>query len=118
MASVNIDKAKLEAMMRLKPTLEDTAAFFQCSARTIERYIHEHFNVTFVEFRTQRMVHTRHALIRKAIDKALNGDNTMLIFCLKNLCGWADKHEVAGNADAPLAMTLNYERKAKPSVNE
>lgn len=88
---VEIDLPKLKALMRLKPTLEDTAAFFECSIRTIERYIREQFDLSFVAFREQNMVHTRLNLVRKAIEKAERGDNTMLIFCLKNVCGWRDK---------------------------
>jgi len=88
---VDIDKQKLKALMRLKPTLADTAAFFECAERTIERFIREQFDVSFVDFREQNMVHTRLNLVRKAIDKAEKGDNTMLIFCLKNVCGWKDK---------------------------
>lgn len=89
----NIEEAKLKALMRLKPTLEDTAAFFECSPRTIEQYIRDNFDLTFRDFRDQNMVHTRFALIRTAIQKAEKGDNTMLIFCLKNLCGWKDKYD-------------------------
>lgn len=89
--SKDLDLAKLKALMRLKPSLDDTAAFFECSARTVERVINKHFKVSFVEFREQNMVHTRLNIVRKAISKAESGDNTMLIFCLKNLCGWRDK---------------------------
>lgn len=102
-----IDKPKLENLMRLKPTLEDTAAFFEVSARTIERFIRTEYDLTFVEFRQQRMVHTRHALVRKALEKALKGDNTMLIFCLKNLCGWSDKQDISANGDG-ININLNY----------
>lgn len=84
--------------MRLKPTLEDTAAHFECSTKTIQRFIRDNFDLDFVQFRDQNMVHTRHGIIRKAIEKAMAGDNTMLIFCLKNLCGWKDRYE----ADTPI----------------
>lgn len=98
--AASIDKQKLIGFMRMKPTLEDTGAFFETSPRTIERFIKKEFGLTFVEFRKQKMVHTRHALIRKAMEKALNGDNTMLIFCLKNMCGWRDKvEEVESESD-------------------
>lgn len=86
-----IDLPKLKALMRLKPSLEDTAAFFECSERTIERVIRAEFKLSFVDFRQQNMVHTRLNIVRKAISKAEAGDNTMLIFCLKNLCGWRDR---------------------------
>lgn len=98
----DIDEAKLKTLMRLKPSLEDTAAFFECSGRTIERYIKAKFNLTFFEFRDQRMVHTRLNIVRKAIEKAEKGDNVMLIFCLKNLCGWTDKQP----SEVPQVMQL------------
>lgn len=88
-----IDVAQLKAICRMKPTLKDCAAFFEVSEDTIERHIRKSDNCTFAEFRDKNMVHTRFSLIRTAIRKAENGDNTMLIFCLKNLCGWADKQE-------------------------
>lgn len=86
-----IDEHQLKTLMRLKPTLKDTAAFFECSEDTIEKRIKEIAKVSFTEFRDQNMVHTRFSLVRKAITKAESGDNTMLIFCLKNLCDWRDK---------------------------
>lgn len=88
-----IDIEQLAAFCRLKPTLEDTAAFFKCNPRSIERIIKNNTGLTFIEFRSQNMVHTRHGLIRKAIQKAMAGDNTMLIWTMKNLCGWTDKVE-------------------------
>lgn len=112
--SGKIDIEKLKAFMRMKPTLEDTAAFFEVNPRTIERFIRDNFDLTFVEFRAQNMVHTRHALIRTALRKAIEKeDNTMLIFCLKNMCGWADKFEHIADIKAkvsnknPLADIIN-----------
>jgi len=32
-------------------------------------------------------------LQQKAIEQALKGNTTLMIFCLKNLAGWADKVE-------------------------
>jgi hypothetical protein len=84
-----IDPAKLQALMRLKPTLEDTAAFFECHPRTVERFIRENFDLSFAEFRDRGMVHTRMELIRLALKKADKSD-TMHKFCLKNLAGWVE----------------------------
>ena len=91
--TVIIDPEQLAAFMRMKPSLADTAAFFKCGETSIAEYIRANFNLTFREFRDQNMVHTRHDLIRTALSKAKQGDNIMLIFCLKNLCGWSDKPE-------------------------
>lgn len=88
---VDIDMDKLATLMRFKPTLADAAAFFKCSEDTIERRIRAQTGLTYAEFRDQNMVHTRFSLVQKAIDKALKGDNIMLIFCLKNLAKWSNK---------------------------
>ncbi len=101
--AIDIESAKLKALMRLKPTLEDTAAFFECSTKSIQRFIRDEWDLDFVQFREQNMVHTRLALIRKAIDKAEKGDNVMLIFCLKNVCGWKDKWD----NDTPTATVTS-----------
>lgn len=91
---IEIDENQLKGLCRLKPRIEDVAAFFGCSHDTIERRVREFGYDTFASFREQNMVHTRFSLIRKAIQKAESGDNVMLIFTLKNLCGWSDKNEI------------------------
>lgn len=88
-----IDPDKLKALMRLKPSLADAAAFFDRDTRTIQRHIEQHFGVGFKEFRETHMVHTRLALVRKAIQMGEAGNVAMLIFCLKNLCDWKDKKD-------------------------
>jgi hypothetical protein len=88
---VPIDDHQLRTILRWKPTLVDVAHFFECSPDTIEKYIRDTYDCRFTEFRDQNMVKTRHNLVQTAIKKAEQGDNTMLIFCLKNLCGWRDR---------------------------
>lgn len=104
-----IDDEKLKALMRLKPSMSDTAAFFDCSTKTIERYIKDNYEMGYLEFCERYMVHTRLSIIKKAIDKAEKGDNIMLIFCLKNLCGWKDKWDNSGDKkpdeQQPIMMT-------------
>lgn len=88
---LDIDMDKLAALMRFKPTQADCAAFFKCSEDTIANRIKDETGLSFSEFRSQNMVHTRFSLIRSALKKAEGGDNVMLIFCLKNMCEWRDK---------------------------
>lgn len=90
---IEIDLDKLKSLMRLSPNLEDTANFFDCSPDTIERRIREHFQCSFAEFRDKNAVHTRMSIKRKMIEKAVSGDNTMLIWLSKNMLGMADKLE-------------------------
>ena len=88
-----INEAQLRALCRMKPTKADCAAFFECSEDTIENRVKELGYPTFSVFREQNMVHTRFNLIRKAISMGESGNVPMLIFSLKNLCGWSDKYE-------------------------
>ena len=94
--TVKITDAQLRGLMRMKPSKEDCAAFFECTTRTIDNYIKRHYKLDFFTFREQNAVHTRHSLIRKCIEKALkgDGDNQTLIFALKNMCNWKDKQEL------------------------
>ena len=122
---IEIDQIKLEALMRFKPTLEDCAAFFRCSPDTIERRIKDYTmtdekpdGLSFAEFRDQNMVHTRFNLVRKALSKADAGDNVMLIFCLKNLCGWKDK-QPDENDQININITLAEKiAKARARINK
>jgi hypothetical protein len=115
---IPIDLEKLKALMRLKPTLKDTAAFFECSEDTIENRIRQHFNVTFSEFRDKNMVHTRLSLIRKAMAMAENGNVAMLIFCLKNMCEWKDKFDQEVNITSKSFHVQYMEYIAKLKNNE
>jgi AraC-like DNA-binding protein len=90
---IKLDMDQLGALCRMRPTLEDCAAFFKCSVDKIQRDINKHTGLTFKEFREQHFVETRFDIVRKAIEKAKAGDNTMLIFCLKNLANWKDRHD-------------------------
>lgn len=102
---------QLKELMRLKPTLEDTAAFFDCGTTTVEDFIRKEFDSTFREFREKHLVHTRLHLIREAIQRA-NRSDTMLIFCLKNLCKWSDKYEEV--SDSSKKIVINYSDADKP----
>lgn len=60
----------------------------------IERRIRDDHNLTFGQYREKVMGKIKVKLVQTAIDMALNNKNTvMMIFCLKNICGWADKIE-------------------------
>lgn len=102
-----IDDVQLRAVMRFKPTLADTAAFFDCGEDTMSLWIKNTYGLGFQEFREQNMVHTRFTLIRKAISMAEGGNVPMLIFALKNLCGWNDKPPDI-DKDKPLVIRLAY----------
>jgi hypothetical protein len=103
----NISSQELMALMRMKPSLRDTAAFFGVSEDTIERHVSREYEMSFAEFREAHMVECRHELIRKAYSMALGGDRAMLTLCLKHMCGWTEKSEV-GNPNL-VEIKLAYE---------
>ena len=108
-----IDPAQLKALMRLNPTLKDTAAFFECSEDTIERFIKANWELKFAEFREQNLVHTRMTLIRNALKMAEKGNPALMIFCLKNLCQWKDKWDTEISTGAENGKKLVVEFKNK-----
>jgi predicted transcriptional regulator len=110
MAVEKIDKEKerqMIAIMRMKPTLRDTAELMGVSERTVERYIKKHFKQTFVEFRDQKMAVTRHMIIRGILDQCKKGNMTALIYASKNLCGWVDKVENTNINKDPIKIEID-----------
>jgi len=104
----SIANDQIKALMRMKPSLKDTATFFGVSEDSIERHIDRQFKMSFAEFREAHMVECRHELIRKAYSMALGGDRAMLALCLKHMCGWSDKSEMSSRE--PVEIRLAYAR--------
>ena len=101
----------LDALLQRGSTCTDCAHIMDCSTDTIERKIKEEYEIGFKEYRDKRMAKTRAKLVEVALSKAFNKDNTMLIFCLKNLCMWKDKHEpetvITGE---PSRLTIEFSK--------
>lgn len=112
-----IDWEKLDMALQLGGSLEMVSGFLDVSEDTVEKYIRKEKGMGFREYRNRRMSSVRLKLIQKAQSKALDGDNTMLIFCLKNLCGWADKVEHGFDKDKRTIL-LKYGLGDSPRDNE
>lgn len=110
----DIPEAQLKAIMRLNPTLKDTAAFFECSEDTIINYVEEYTGSRdFSAFREENMVQTRFHLIRNALKMAEKGNPALMIFCLKNLCNWKDKWdtEISTSKDSDKKLVIEFAEK-------
>lgn len=83
----------LSALCQRAASKRACSAIMEISEDTIEKAIRKQFDQTFTEYRDKRMDTTRVKLQEKAIDRALSGSDTMLIFALKNICKWKDRHE-------------------------
>ena len=92
-AKIELNYDKLDALLQFKVSLEFCADYLGVSSDTIMRRLKEDHGKTFTEYHASRMERTAVKLQQKAIEEALKGNNTMLIFALKNLAKWADKVE-------------------------
>lgn|SRR3990167_865598 len=90
---VDFNWERLEALCQRNMKLIDCCEIMQTSDSTILRRIKDKYKVTFEEYRDKKMARTRLKLVEKALELADKNNVTMLIFCLKNLCGWVDKKE-------------------------
>lgn len=93
-AKVVIDWKVLDALLQFKVTLEHCADYMNVSTDAIQRRCKEEKGMTFSEYHELRLQRTATKLQQKAIEMAINGNTTMMIFALKNLAGWSDKQEI------------------------
>lgn len=83
------------------------------SEATLERMVLQHFECSnMTDYREKRRDSLKIQLKRKAVTMALGGNVGMLIFCLKNLCGWSDNVQVVPDKDeAKNMIRLAYDPK-------
>jgi len=83
------------------------------SQSTLERMLLSHFGCSnLTEYKEKGKDNIKIALKGKAVNMALSGNVAMLIFCLKNLCGWQDNVQpVPLPDDAKNQIRLAYDQK-------
>lgn len=91
--SEKINAEELNKLMKLQPSEQEAADWFDVKVKTLARFVRKHFGCSFVQLRDKSFVQTKIAIKRAQIDKALKGDNTMLIWCGKQYLGQAEKVE-------------------------
>lgn len=99
-----IDWVKLDSYLQLKATKRQCSLLLEVSEDTIERRIKEEYKLTFTEYAETKFIPVKLKLVQKILSKAMDGDNSCLIFSLKNLCGWSDQQEV--KSDTPIQVTV------------
>ncbi len=103
---------ELEKICRLNPSLEDVAAWFEVDTSTIEKFVKRRYKMKFSAFRQKNMAHTRLNLRNKMTQKALNGDNLMMIYLSKKML--PEFAEDKPKETKPIEITLNYNLDKKP----
>lgn len=90
------------------------------SQDTMYREIKRKHGLSFAEFRDKKTDLTRLKLVQKAVKMALDGNATMLIFSLKNMCGWMDKIAddpvVKKYKDMSIPELIEHARKEIPEL--
>ena len=106
--------------MQFRATTKAFAAdYLEVSADTIDRRLKEDHNTTFSVYHEMKMGRVSNKLQEKAIQMALAGDRTMLIFCLKNYSKWQDKvevdvtHQVGNFAEWAQSAAEAYDKRKK-----
>ena len=85
---------KLDGLLAYKSSLVVCADILECHENSIKNHIKKRYGLTFTEYAEKKLSRTKVKLVQKAIEQATSGNTTMLIFCLKNLCKWADRNDV------------------------
>jgi AraC-like DNA-binding protein len=93
---------KLDALLQFKVSQKFCAEYLGCSEDTIGRRLKDDHGMTFSEYHKLKMERTSLKLQQKAIEQALAGNSTMMIFALKNLAKWSDKQEITSNAQIEI----------------
>lgn len=102
--SAKIDQAELEKLMKFYPSEQEAADWFGVTIKTLTRFIKKHFQCSFVGLRDKSFAKTKIAIKRVQIEKALKGDNTMLIWCGKQYMGQSERTatEISGPGGKPI----------------
>lgn len=111
---IDINWDKLEGMLIFDASLYVCADTLGCSHDTLERKVKQKFGQSFGEYKARMVDRTALKLKHKMITKALAGDNTCLIFSLKNLSNWCDKVEHGFDKDKQQIL-LKYSLNAIPT---
>jgi hypothetical protein len=85
---------KLDGLLVYKSSLGTCADLLDVHENTIRMHISQRFGLTFTEYAEKKLSRTKVKLVQKAIEMAMSGNTSMMIFSLKNICGWADKNDV------------------------
>jgi len=105
-----VNHEELERLARLHLTSKEIAEWFNCSVELLQR---EPYLSIIVKGRSE----TKQRLKQKAIQRAFENSDTMLIFCLKNYCGWGDnKVGVAEEPDVDIKKLSDKELAEKAAT--
>lgn len=105
---VPIDFNQLDKLLELHLSLEDVANFFDCSVDSIKRAVKREKKKTFALYSQQKSLKGKMLLMDRFWDGVKKGNTSLIIFGLKNRCGW---HDNIQNTIAPRGFAFTKKRK-------
>lgn len=104
---IEIDWIECEKLAELQCTLAEVAGWFKCSEDTIEARLKEAHSLSFPEYIKKFGAKGLISLRRKQLQKAMEGNTTMLIWLGKQLLGQRDKMEHSADQDKPFVLAYD-----------
>jgi len=108
-----IEWDQLDKLCQMHATQEEIAAFLGITVDTIDSRLKKRFNKSFSEYYQEKAALGKISLRRAQLQKALGGDNTMMIWLGKNMLGQKDSQELDLKYSAEI-----IHRVESASVNE
>lgn len=114
---IEIDWKQFEAYCAMQCTLREIADYFNCSEKTIERKVKEHYDCLFVDIfkrKRQKGLMSLRANLFRLSEKQGN----VAIFLAKNWLGMKDSHELIGDAEKPIKHIIEVIDQETKEVTE
>lgn len=99
----------IDGLLRMDATIQYCAKEAGVSHDTLERECKRLHGITIAEYKRMQLDKTAVQIKQKMITKALSGDNTCMIFCLKNIGGWTDRMEHSVEDGSQKTLVLKYQ---------
>lgn len=95
-----IDKEEFEQMCLEQLSEKEIADYYGLDRRTVNHFCKQNYGMTFTTFWNLKRTKSKAIIINEAF-KLAKKNGAVMIFCLKNLCGWKDNpdEQTASNAE-------------------
>lgn len=91
---IQVDWEEFDKLCYMQCTLNEIAAWFECSADTIERRVAEEHGVKFADYYAEKKDKGKISLRRAQFQAATSGNTALMIWLGKQYLGQADKQDI------------------------
>jgi len=105
---ISIDWKQFDGFCKIQCSLAEIASFFNCSEKTIERKVQEHYGVGFAEYFSKKRIGGLISL-RRNLFKQSEKSAAVAIFLAKNWLGMKDEQVRKHNVSNPIVLKVVYD---------